>query len=107
MNIPDSRGGFRLHNRRSYPWLFVALCLAVIGVALLLGGQIRIEVIVSALGGAGGVTAFLYTQHLQETRLFTELFQAFNKRYDELNEDLNHIAVSAVAELGPNDRQVR
>jgi hypothetical protein len=100
------RGGFRLHNRRWYPWLFAVLCIAVVGGALLLGSQLRIEVVVSALGGAGGVTAFLYTQHLQETRLFTELFQSFNKRYDELNERLNEIAVSAAAELGSNDRQV-
>ena len=30
-------------------------------------------------------------QKLEETRLFTRLFESFNERYDDLNEDLNRI----------------
>jgi hypothetical protein len=33
-------------------------------------------------------------QHLEEARLFRELFDNFNKRYDQLNEQLNHIQAS-------------
>jgi len=39
----------------------------------------------------GGFVAFLYTQHLQQSRLFKELFTEFNQRYNELNEGLNDI----------------
>jgi hypothetical protein len=58
------------------------------------GRQLKIEWVVSVLGGAGGLTTFLYSQHLQETRLFTELFRVFNERYDRLNQRLNELAMS-------------
>jgi hypothetical protein len=100
-------GGFRLGNRRWYPWLFLAVCAALFAVAYQVAGKnLRIEWVVSALGVAGGVTTFLYTQHLQETRLFTELFQHFNKRYDDLNERLNIIAGMSTSEIAQQDRQV-
>ena len=100
-------GGFRLGNRRWYPALFVLLCAGFLSVAYLLGGQeLKIEWVVSVLGGAGGLTTFLYAQHLQETRLFTELFQAFNERYNKLNQRLNAIAETAKIEIGPENRQI-
>jgi hypothetical protein len=57
------------------------------------------------LGGAGGLTTFLYSQHLQETKLFTELFQAFNARYDQFNRHLNEIASSSGTELSADSQQ--
>lgn len=89
-------GGFRLSNRRWYPWVFVLLCTVFLLLAYDLGGkQLKMEWVVSVLGGAGGLTTFLYSQHLQETRLFTELFRVFNERYDRLNQRLNELANSA------------
>jgi hypothetical protein len=86
-------GGFRLSNRRWYPWVFLLLCTVFLLLAYELGGkQLKTEWVVSVLGGAGGLTTFLYSQHLQETRLFTELFQVFNERYDRLNQRLNELA---------------
>jgi hypothetical protein len=100
-------GGFRLSNRRWYPALFVLLCAGFLSAAYLLGAkELKIEWVISGLGGAGGLTTFLYAQHLQETRLFTELFQAFNQRYNNLNQRLNAIAESAGIEIGSEDRQV-
>jgi hypothetical protein len=88
-------GGFRLSNRRWYPWVFLLLCTVFLLLAYDLGGrQLKIEWVVSVLGGAGGLTTFLYSQHLQETRLFTELFRVFNERYDRLNQRLNELAMS-------------
>jgi hypothetical protein len=73
-------GGFRLGNRRWYPWLFLVLCGAILLVAYRLGvREIKIEWVVSVLGGAGGLTAFFYTQHLQETRLL-EVVSVFKTR---------------------------
>jgi len=99
-------GGFRLGNRRWYPALFVLLCAGFLSVAYLLGGkELKIEWVISVLGGAGALTTFLYAQHLQETRLFTELFQAFNERYNNMNQRLNAIAEIAIIEIAPENRQ--
>lgn len=99
-------GGFRLSNRRWYPWVFLLLCTFFLLLAYALGGQqLKIEWVVSVLGGAGGLTTFLYSQHLQETRLFMELFKGFNQRYDGLNQRLNEIASSDGTALGAVDQQ--
>jgi hypothetical protein len=100
-------GGFRLSNRRWYPWVFLLLCTCFLLLAYALAGrQLKIEWVVSVLGGAGGLTTFLYSQHLQETRLFTELFQVFNERYDRLNQHLNELAGSDCASLSPASQQL-
>lgn len=99
-------GGFRLDNRRWYAWLFLVLCLGLFAVAYEFGGKdLKIEWVISALGAAGGLTTFLYTQHLQETRLFTELFQGFNQRYNELNQPLSSIAETAMLDIDGEKRQ--
>jgi hypothetical protein len=99
-------GGFRLRNRRWYPWLFVLLCVGLLAAAYLVGGTVpKIEWVVSILGGVGGLTTFLYTQHLQETRLFTELFQRFNERYNELNQPLSAIAEAGISGIHGATRQ--
>jgi hypothetical protein len=83
----------------------VSLCVAFIGVAYEVSGKaLNITWIVTGLGAAGGLTTFLLTQHLQETRLFTELFQRFNARYDELNERLN--AVAETGDISSENRQL-
>lgn len=49
----------------------------------------------AALGAVGiGIWSFAYgvqKQHLEEVRLFRELFKEFNERYDQQNEKLNRI----------------
>jgi hypothetical protein len=100
-------GGFHLGNRKWYPWLFLALCAAFFAVAYQVAGRsLKIEWVISILAAAGGLTTFLYTQHLQETRLFTELFQQFNARYAGLNERLSAIAESRGEGMSREDRQV-
>lgn len=100
-------GGFRLNNRRWYPWIFILLCTVFLLLAYVLGGrQLKIEWVVSVLGGAGGLTTFLLSQHLQETRLFTELFKAFNERYDRINQRLNELASSGGTSLDMDSQQL-
>jgi hypothetical protein len=100
-------GGFQLGNRRWYPWLFLTLCVGFFAVAYHISGKdLKVEWVVSSLGAAGGLTTFFLTQHLQETRLFTELFQRFNARYDELNQRLNAIVDVGDEEISHDDRQV-
>lgn len=50
---------------------------------------------------------FLYSQHLQQSRLFKQLFTEFNGRYDKLNQPLNEIRDRpSGALLNPEDRKV-
>jgi hypothetical protein len=100
-------GGFRLSNRRWYPALFVLLCAGFLLVAYTFGGkELRIEWVVSVFGGVGGLTTFIYAQHLQETRLFTELFRAFNERYNNMNQILSAIAETSRIEVASENRHV-
>lgn len=85
---------FRLGNRRWYPWLFLSLSLAVIPFAYYLPSpEKQFAGLLPTFGLVGGFVAFLYTQHLQQSRLFKELFTEFNQRYNQLNESLNAIRV--------------
>jgi len=55
----------------------------------------RPELLLSGIGAVAGFTYFIYRQHLDETKLFKELFVEFNGRYDKLNEGLNTILFGA------------
>jgi hypothetical protein len=49
----------------------------------------------------GSVLSGLYLiqkQKLEETQLFVDLFESFNHRYDEMNEDLNDLVASSEKE---------
>jgi hypothetical protein len=80
-----------LHNRRWYPLVFLILSATAIAACLTFPAVLRPELLVSAIGGVAAFTYFLYRQHLDEARLFKELFAEFNARYDALNDDLNTI----------------
>jgi hypothetical protein len=81
----------RLHNKRWYPIIFS------VGSAVVVTGWLRFapghrpELLLSFIGAVAGFTYFIYRQHLDETKLFKELFVEFNERYDKMNERLNGI----------------
>jgi hypothetical protein len=81
----------KLQNRRWFPFIFLAALGSGVAVWFYFTAGHRPEFLMSAIGAAGGLTYFLYRQHLDETRLFKELFASFNQRYDVLNDDLNNI----------------
>jgi hypothetical protein len=81
----------KLHNRRWYPLIFLTGSAAVVATWLGFAAGHRPELLVSAIGGVAGFTYFLYRQHLDEAKLFKELFADFNARYDGLNDELNTI----------------
>lgn len=99
---------FSLAKRSRYPLIFlVAVAALVTGIHLLVPAAKQAEAYLPAVAAAAGFAYFLYSQHLQETRLFTELFRQFNAKYDALNEALNKIANDKdVTVLPPSDRQV-
>jgi hypothetical protein len=81
----------RLHNRRWYPLVFLIGSAAVFAAWFRFTALHRTEILGSAIGGVAGFTYFLYRQHLDEAKLFKELFAEFNARYDALNDGLNTI----------------
>jgi hypothetical protein len=87
----------KLHNKRWYPFAFLLGSVAVLVVWHLVATWHRPELLLSSIGAVAGFTYFLYRQHLDETKLFKELFVEFNHRYDELNDRLNSIL------MGPHE----
>jgi hypothetical protein len=84
----------RLRDRRLYPLIFLVGSIGAIVFWLRFSASYRSELLVSAIGIIAGLVYFLYRQHLDETKLFKQLFTEFNARYDRLNDDLNRILES-------------
>ena len=83
---------FRISSRRWYPALFGAVVIIVDGLVIWLAPPAQaFALLFTGTSVIGGLVYFMYTQHLQETRLFAELFRQFNERYDKLNGPLNAI----------------
>jgi hypothetical protein len=89
----------KLHNRRWYPIIFlIGFAMVVVAWRRFAAGH-RPELLLSAIGGVAGFTYFLYRQHLDEAKLFKELFIEFNTRYGVLNDGLNAILFSSTEGL--------
>jgi hypothetical protein len=83
---------FSLKQHSYYPWLFVLLAGIAATIAYVTAPSSEsYGLVVSAVAGVAGFVYFLYSQHLQQTILFTDLFRRFNERYDELNNKINAI----------------
>ena len=96
----------KLRNRRLYPVIFLILCAAVIAAWWRFPEVHRPELLVAAIGVVLGFTYFLYGQHLDETKLFKELFGEFNRRYDDLNDHLNAIRSAPPGRsLSPHEKE--
>ena len=96
----------RLHNRRWYPLIFLIGSATAIAAWLIFPAVRQPGLLVSAIGGVAGFTYFLYRQHLDEAKLFKELFGEFNARYDALNNDLNAILFGPPGgSLSANERE--
>src|SRR5438477_254599 len=95
---------FKLHRKRFFPYVFVGLALAVAAIAIALGDKIGSEWLLSVVGALAAFVYFLYQRHLEDTKLFKELFVEFNARYDKLNNELNRIR--ALTELEPADTKI-
>jgi hypothetical protein len=84
---------FKLQRRNRYPIIFGILGFAVIVASFWVDPLERQSFIFPLLTMIGGVAAFAYSKHSQETELFLQLFKDFNARYDSLNAPLNKIYV--------------
>ncbi len=83
---------FRISSRRWYPALFGVVVVFVDGLVIWAAPPAQsFALLFTATSAIVGFVYFMYKQHLQETRLFAELFRQFNERYDKLNGPLNAI----------------
>jgi hypothetical protein len=97
----------KLHNKSWFPFILLIGSAAVVIVWLRFGTEHRPELLLSGIGAVAAFTYFLYQQHLNETRLFKELFVAFNERYDMMNNDLNTILFGpSEGDLSEEERQL-
>lgn len=85
---------FSLADRQRYPLAFVAVSACAYFVLFVCFPTRSNELVVPVTGLLAGLGYFLYAQHLQETRLFVDVFRQFNERYDHLNKDMNRIRES-------------
>lgn len=96
-----------LNNRRYYPVVFLVAFFAVLVGWIHFASGHHPELLVAVLGGVASFAYFIYRQHLDETRLFKELFSEFNDRYDGLNDDLNLILFRLLEdELSPAEKEM-
>jgi hypothetical protein len=97
----------KLQNKSWFPAILLIGCTAVFVTWLRFGANHGPEVLLSGLGAVAGFTYFLYRQHLDETKLFKELFVEFNERYGKMNDGLNRILSGpADADLSEQERDL-
>jgi hypothetical protein len=106
-NRHSERSRVKLRNRRLFPWVFLLLAiLAVVLVLALAPTNQQLQLVIALIGASGGFVGFLYSQHLQETQLFKQLFTDFNRRYDAMNDMLEAVRRRAAGEaLKPEERR--
>jgi hypothetical protein len=94
-----------LRNRKFYSYAFIAVVSGTLGVWFPLIGRGFDNAFLGVVTAIAGFFAFLYKQHLDETKLFKELFVEFNRRYDRLNNRLNQIVDGdSRVELKPDEK---
>lgn len=98
--------GFSLNKKSYFPLVYVGMTLLLFaGIYLVVPVSKQSEFYIPAVAVSAGFVYFLYNQHLQETKLFADLFRQFNEKYDSLNSDLNRL-VSICDEPSGLDRQI-
>ena len=79
---------------RHYWWFFTLTGLLLFGGLYLYNGAVDSNLILPLIGTYLSLIYFIQKQKLEETKLFREIFAECNKRYDQLNDNLNEIVLS-------------
>jgi hypothetical protein len=89
----DAHKPMNHHFKRFLFRYYVLVSVTIFGGALLLFvfGTLTWQALIAFEAGVLSFAFGVQKQHLEETRLFKELFEEFNDRYDRLNEKLNAI----------------
>lgn len=102
--MKSPRWPLKLANRHYYPFVFICGLVAAAATASFSPEGRHFEVFLSIAVAFAGITHFLYSQHVENTRLFTDLFREFTCRYDKLNDNLNALINNRKDDLGDEDR---
>jgi hypothetical protein len=81
----------KLRNRRLFPWVFLLAVVVGSSILAFTPSDQQLQLVFALIGASAGFVGFLYSQHLQETQLFKQLFTEFNRRYDAMNEQLERV----------------
>jgi hypothetical protein len=82
---------FRLYYCFSWIAVILLLALATFSFIWLYWYPAQWNLVVTLAGGVLSILYFTQKQKVEDIRLFNELFQYFNQRYDALNDDLNDL----------------
>lgn len=88
---------FYLGRRANFPLIFIVTVAVLSAAAFAIGHTPNfqtkniVDLLIAVVGSAAAFVYFLYGQHNQDTKLFVNLFEKFNNRYNKLNEKLNAI----------------
>jgi len=89
----------KLEDRKWYPYVILLIFYGVAAFWFHLGPGRQPQLLLTAVGGIAGLGYFLYRQHIDETKLFKDLFNEFNSRYDALKDHLNGMISGSPASL--------
>ncbi len=79
-------------KRFLFKWYaFIAVLVFAAAIALAIFGELDWQKFAAIAAGAYAFAFAVQKQNLEETKLFKELFEQFNERYDKLNDELNRI----------------
>lgn len=71
-----------------WPWFLLGTVI-IIGAMPFLPGELNwTTVVLAGVSGLWGVVFFVHKSHAEDARFMKELFEYFNRRYDEQNNDL-------------------
>jgi hypothetical protein len=88
---------------RSYA--FISASVFIVAMLASVHGDLTWNTFATIAAGAFAFAFGVQKQNLEETRLFKELFERFNERYDALNDDLNRICKQS-SELPLNEKEM-
>src|SRR5258708_17062454 len=94
--------GIKRYIFRYYLLISVAVFIGAVALALIKGANWAS--LAAICGGALSFAFGVQKQQLEEIKLFKELFEQFNRRYDELNEGLNRIAQPTDSQLNAGEK---
>ena len=89
---------------RQYTWVALSLCILVLVYLISRRNDTDWGISTAVLGTILSSIYFVQKQRLEELKVFTELFRDFNRRYDSMNERLNHLASAQAGALDSADQ---
>lgn len=94
------------HRRHVWPWV-LGLSIVLVGAYLLwFGGNVGSELLVAAMSALLGTAFFFHRGHGDDARFMKELFEHFNKRYDDLNDELQKVLDAPAAPLEDHEKMI-